>query len=385
MKSADRCFHRCHLWLLLLLLLLALPGAASRAQTNPVPDNLISPEVLADGRVTFRVRAGAATNVSLLGDWMDQTKPERLTPGPAGVWSLTVGPLDTGASIYVFNIDGVTGPDPVNPRIKLRARTSASVVEVPGQPPELWEARDVPHGTVEINWAASQVTGDTRAYYVYTPPGYAAHPEAKYPVLCLLHGNNDTAAGWTDIGRANFILDNLIAEHRAVPMVIVMPWGHALPYTGPQSNNTALVERYLLMEVLPQVMAKYRVLADREHRAIVGLSMGGGHALQIGLSHLDQFAAVAAFSSAVPGQFSERFQDLLAHPESVNERLHLLWIGCGRQDPAFSRNEDLARLLTDHRIRTTFQAMPGRHNYAVWRRCLAQVAPLLFQPATGRP
>ncbi|HKS36004.1 MAG TPA: esterase, partial [Verrucomicrobiae bacterium] len=135
---------------------------------------------------------------------------QAMTRNEQGVWSVTTGPLDPGLAIYTFTIDGVTTPDPINPRIKLRARTSASLVDVPGRPPELWEARDVPHGAVEVNWQKSKITGDTRAYHVYTPSGYDAARATRYPVLYLLHGNNDTAAGWTDVGKANFILDYLV-------------------------------------------------------------------------------------------------------------------------------------------------------------------------------
>jgi enterochelin esterase family protein len=266
----------------------------------------------------------------------------------------------------------------------LRARTSASLVDVPGHPPELWEARDVPHGTVEVNWEKSKVTGDTRAYYVYAPPRYDPRRSTRYPVLYLLHGNNDTASGWTDVGKANFILDNLLAEKKAVPMIIVMPWGHAVPYAGSQSNNTATFGAIPDRGSDPQVEKKYRVARGRENRAIVGLSMGGGHALQIGLGHLELFSAVAAFSSAVPGNFESRFKPLLDDPDRTNKKLKQLWIGCGRQDSAFERNQKFSELLTAHKVRNTFYPTEGLHNFAIWRRYLAEVAPLLFRK-DGKP
>ena len=144
---------------------LLLTAAAGFAQTSRV-DTLVSPEVQPDRRVTFRVRAPKASEVSLFGDWMLPGTQQAMTRDDQGVWSTTTGPLEPGLAIYTFTVDGVTTPDPVNPRIKLRARTSASLVDVPGHPPELWEARDVPHGTVEVNWEKSKVAGDTRAYYV---------------------------------------------------------------------------------------------------------------------------------------------------------------------------------------------------------------------------
>jgi enterochelin esterase-like enzyme len=353
------------------------------------PDGVKSPEVLADGRVTFRLRAAKASAVSVTGDWMAPNTREAMTQGENGVWRVTLGPLQPGIAIYTFDLDGVSIPDPVNPRIKLRARGSASLVEVPGGgggggAGELWQPRDVPHGTVEVNWLKSPaLQGQTRAVYVYTPPGYDEQTSLRYPVLYLLHGSNDTAAGWTDVGRAHFILDNLLAEGRAVPMIVVMPWGHAVPFDAPreaQSKNTALFEQYLLEDVLPQVERKYRAAPGRENRAVVGLSMGGGQALHIGLGHLDdRFAYVGAFSSAVPGDFEARFRSLLDDPSGTNAKLKLLWIGCGRQDSAFARAERLAALLSDHKIRHTFRPTEGRHHYAVWRQYLGEVAPLLFR------
>jgi enterochelin esterase-like enzyme len=361
----------------ILLGFLFLTAAVVLAQA-PRVEPFVSPEVHGDRRVTFRVRAPKASEVSVLGDWVAPNTKQPMARGAEGIWSVTLGPLETGLSIYAFTVDGVTTPDPINPRIKLRAYTSASLVNVPGNPPALWEARDVPHGAVEIVWAKSKIIGDTRAYYVYTPPGYDPAKSTRYPVLYLLHGNNDTAAGWTDVGKANFILDNLIAEKKAKPMIIVMPWGHAVPYVGSQSNNTAVFERYLIEEVVPQVEKKYPVLAGRENRAIVGLSMGGGHALQIGLSHLELFSAVAAFSSAMPSNFESRFKSLLEDPEGTNKKLKQLWIGCGRQDPAFDRSQKLAELLAAHKVKHTFRPTEGVHNFVVWRKYLVEVAPLLF-------
>jgi enterochelin esterase-like enzyme len=360
-------------------------AALTPAQTNR-PDALVSPEVHPDRRVTFRVRAPKASDVSLFGDWMAPGTVQNFARNDDGVWSLTLGPLDPGLAIYAVTVDGVTMADPVNPRLKVRARTSASLVDVPGNSTELWQPRDAPHGKIEVNWEKSKVIGDTRAYYVYTPPGYDQNPSERYPVLYLLHGNNDTAAGWTDVGKANFILDNLLAEKKAVPMIIVMPWGHAVPYSGPQTNNTAMFERYLLDDVMPQIEKKYRVTANRGNRAVVGLSMGGGHALQIGLNHLDLFSAVGAFSSAVPANFEARFKALLDDPDGTNAKLKLLWIGCGLDDPAFQRNRQLSELLSSRKIQLVFRATEGRHNYTVWRQYLAEVAPLLFRgEANAKP
>ena len=196
-------------------------------------------------------------------------------------------------------------------------------------------------------------------------------------MLYLLHGNNDTAAGWTEVGRANLILDNQIAEKKSVPMIIVMPFGHAAPY-GAQNNNP-LFERYLLEEVIPAVEQKYRVRPGREGRAIVGLSMGGGQALSIGLSHLDWFSAVGSFSGAVPNNMQTQFKSLWDDPKGTNAKLKLLWIGCGKQDSLMERSRQLSTLLKTNAIEHTLYEIDGRHNYAAWRKFLAETAPHLFQ------
>lgn len=364
-------------------LLLALTSLVAAAQTNGT-EKTVSPEVHADGRVTFRVKAPGAREVAYWGDWMPQQTSAPMSQDQSGVWSATTGPLQPGLAIYTLTIDGVTTPDPVNPLIKRRARTSASFVDVPGRGDELWAPGNVPHGVVEVRWEKSAVTGDTRAFYVYTPPDYRANATKRYPVVYLLHGNNDTAAGWTDAGKANFIIDNLVARKKAAPMILVMPWGHAVPYDGPQTNNTAVFERYLLDEVLPRVEAEYRVAPGRDNRAIVGLSMGGGHALQIGLGHTDIFGSVAAFSFAIPSGFEHRFKSLLDDPEGTNAKMRLIWLGCGRQDPAFPRNRGLAELLASRHVRNTFEEVEGMHNYTVWRKLLGDVAPLLFKEGAAR-
>ncbi len=354
------------------ILLAILAAAVVYSQT------LQSPEVAPDHHVTFRILAPKASEVTLTGDWLGTTPPPKLTKDDRGVWSITLGPFEPSIYIYNFNVDGMAVADPVNPRIKLRARTSASMVEVPDDSPAFWEPRDVPHGAVEINWEKSKVIhGETRSFWVYTPPDYAK-TSRRYPVLYLLHGSNDTAAGWTTAGYANFILDNLLADKKMTPMIVVMPFGHAAPFPG-GANNDSLFEEYLLNDVIPTVEARYRVASGRDNRAIAGLSMGGGQSLKIGLGHLDLFSAVASFSGAVPNDFETRFAALLKDPRTTNQKLKALWIGCGRQDSLFPRSQNLSELLTKYQVKHTFYPLEGVHNYTVWKKCLAQYAPLLFR------
>ncbi len=358
----------------------AISLAAAYGQT---PGNsLKSPEVSDDGHITFRIFAPKASEVTLTGDWLGSTPPPSLSKDEQGVWSVTLGPFEPSIYIYSFTVDGVAIPDPINPRIKLRARTSASMVEVKDHAPAFWEARDVPHGAVEINWEKSKaIDGETRAIWIYTPPGYAQSTR-RYPVLYLLHGSNDTAAGWTMAGNANFILDNLLAEKKATPMIVVMPFGHATPFGVPTPaggvTNDALMEQYMLNDVVPTVEARYRVTPGRQNRAIAGLSMGGGQSLRIGIGHLDLFSAVASFSGAVPGDFETRFAAFLKDSAGSNEKLKTLWIGCGEQDSIFGRSKNLSELLTKYQIKHVFYPIEGVHNYTAWKKFLAQYAPLLF-------
>jgi enterochelin esterase-like enzyme len=356
---------------------------SSVALPQPQTDTLVSPEVRPDRRVTFRIRAPKASDVTFFGDWMPVGSQEKMSKDAEGVWSVTLGPLAPSIYLYTFTLDGVTIADPVNPRIKLRSRTSASMVEVRSDPPALWQERDVPHGVVEINWQKSKViNGETRWVWIYTPPGYEQERDRRYPVLYLFHGSNDTAAGWTLAGNANFILDNLLADKKAVPMIVVMPYGHAVPFGSPreiQAKNTPLFEDYLLNDVIPLIESKYRVSPGRQNRAIAGLSMGGGQSLSIGFGHMNLFSSVGAFSAAIPGDFEKRFAESLSDATGTNARLRVLWIGCGRQDSLFERSQKFSEMLKTHRIKHTFRATEGAHTYTVWRQYLGEFAPLLFR------
>jgi enterochelin esterase family protein len=348
--------------------------------------SIVSPEVAADRRVTFRLLAPKATEVSVMGQW-DDNKRHPMTKDERGVWSVTLGPLDPSFWFYNFTLDGIDIADPVNPQVKLRTRSPVSLVAVPGtEKPELWEARtDVPHGEVDTVWHNSKVAADTRHFFVYTPPDYDPSGTTRYPVLYLLHGASSFASDWTAAGRVNFVADNLIAAKRMLPMIIVMPSGYALPGSNMMpgtrggGDNDAALDRYLLEEVIPTVEKKYRAVTDREHRAVMGLSMGGGQALKTGLSHLELFAAVAGFSSAPIGNFETRFASLVSDAAGTNAKLKLLWIGCGRQDSAFRTAQNLDASLTKANLRHTFFEMDGVHNYIVWRRCFEETATKLFR------
>jgi enterochelin esterase-like enzyme len=346
---------------------------------------LQSPEVHADRTITFRLEAPKASSVSVLGEW-NLNKPQPLTKDEQGIWSITIGPAPANTYIYVFNVDGVTMTDPINPLVKLRARTSASMVQVPGDQP--WEFRDVPHGRVEITWhKAATLDGAPRQVFVYTPPDYDKNRNSRYPILYLLHGSNDLAAGWTMAGNANLILDNFIADKKAVPMIVVMPWGHALPFgarpaDGKPSNND-LFEQYLTKEVMPLIESKYRITPGRRNRAVVGLSMGGSQALQIGLRHLDQFATIGVFGSGIArADFDNRYKSFMADAVQ-SKKLDLVWIGVGSQDGVLPRAKELSEALRSHGIDAKYHETEGGHTYPVWRKLLVETAPLLFRKGAG--
>jgi len=360
-------------------------AAVASAQAPPAPalDTLVSPEIHPDHTVTFRLRAPKAAEASLYGDWMPVGKLQPMTKGDDGVWTVTAGPLDATGHLYYFNVDGVVMADPVNPKIKLRQRTSASLLEVPADPPAPWSLRDVPHGMVVTEWRKSEVLRRTERIFVYLPPGYLKS-SARYPVLYLVHGSGDIPDSWTNAGNANLILDNLIADGKAKPMVIVMPAGHAAPYgaAGQGQNNTELFDQYLTRELIPFVESQYRVAAGARNRALAGLSMGGGLTINAGFSHPEMFSALGIFSPAIPRDFETRYQGALADPKGTNAKLAVIWIGCGDQDNTvqYPRVKQFAELLEKKQIHATLRTYEGgAHTWPVWRLCLSEFAPLLFR------
>jgi enterochelin esterase-like enzyme len=357
-----------------LLLLLLLGVSLTFAQ-----DLLVSPEIHPDRTVTFRVEAPNAKEVVFVADWGAR---EAMKKGADGVWTFTTDPIPPSTYIYSFELDGVPIVDPVNPIVKLRARGSASLLTVPGSPPALWDLRDVPHGAVTAEWQPSQVLSHNPIVTVYTPPSYRSGPKKRYPVLYLLHGNNDTPVGWTMVGKANLIADNLIAEGKASEMIIVMPFGHAVPYSSSdkeREKNTELFEKYLFGEVIPMIEDRYRVKADRKHRALAGLSMGGSQSTEIGFSHLDSFSTIAAFSGVTSADMAKRLPAVFGAADKANELLQNVFLACGLQDEgALERTRSFAAMLKEKGIEHQLVLEDGVHNYAQWQRNLAQLLPMLF-------
>jgi enterochelin esterase-like enzyme len=353
-----------------------------RAQHAPI----VSPEVQHDNRVTFRFHDPNAVKVELQLEGLTSHLP--MQKDDAGIWSVTTEVLQPDYYGYSFVSDGVSLIDPSNALMKPNLLGTQSMVHVPGPTSLPWEVNDVPHGVIHHHFYKSGVVGDERDYYVYTPPGYDAATKKGYPVLYLLHGYSDDATGWTAVGRANVIFDNLIAQQKAKPMIVVMTLGYgtpemlaqgssALSHNDVRQRNLDKFREALLSEVIPQVEKSYRAARDRNSRAIAGLSMGGSESLFVGLTSPDRFGWIGAFSS---GKLSDNLDQQFAglNAKDVSD-MRVLWIACGTDDGLFEWNRHLREWLTNKGIKHTDVDTPGAHTWMVWRRNLAAFAPLLFR------
>ena len=396
--------------------LLAIPAAAQApagkdpgalGQSGPAtisPDYMrtravISPVIHPDRRVTFRLNAPAATDVRLtghvIGPKMHWLSPERslpLTKGTDGVWSITIGPLEPEIYQYNFLVNGAGVSDPGN-RINL--------VQVPGDKPAYYDPQDVPHGDVRMVVYHSKATNSVRYLRVYTPPGYDDSKQ-RYPVLYLQHGGNCCEYSWMEQARANMIMDNLIAEKKAKPMIVVMALGARSgpseglgpvpahregnkPPAGRQSNYDPgnLFEVDLLTTIIPLVDKKFRTLANADNRALSGLSQGGIQTVTIGLRNTDTFHWLVPMSAGAENQGDDQFmkisEDIFADPEPLKKNLKLLHFLVGREDVLYEADKRLADKLRSLGVKLTFEAYPGMHEYKVWRRGLYETAPLLFR------
>jgi enterochelin esterase family protein len=397
----------------------ATPQAGGRGGTPPV----VSPEVTADRMVTFRLSAPQAQNVRVSGSDMPALagggrgaapgtpSPGQMTKGDNGVWSVTLGPIDPGAYRYNFNVDGVTVIDPRNSSISESNTNVWSLVYVPGS--DVMDTRQVPHGAVAAVTYYSTALGKFRRMHVYTPPGYEAGGSQKYPILYLLHGAGDCDEAWTSVGRAGFIYDNLIAARKVKPAIIVMPAGHtntapggggraATPAAGAPAPPSPLDDfaRDFLTDVMPYAEKNYRVMTDRAHRAIAGLSMGGSQTLNVAFLNLDKFGYIGVFSSgatlgggrataaapgagapaAAPGPTAWETAHLanLDNP-ALKKGTKLLWLSTGVNDSLIANTRSTVEMLKRHGFAPVFLESPGGHTWINWRNYLSQFAPLLFQ------
>jgi enterochelin esterase-like enzyme len=371
----------CTLWNILLCG--ALPVLANDA--TPASSNVPRaeyPKIHSDGRVTFRLNAAAATKVQLHpgGDGLGQG-PSDMAREDDGHWSVTTSAVP-GFHYYWFVVDGAIVNDPGSETYFGWGR-QCSGIEVPEPGVDFYDAKDVPHGEVRTLWYHSKVTGKPRRAMVYTPPDYDKGTD-KFPVLYLQHGAGEDERGWTSQGRANFILDNLIAAKKAKPMIVVMDSGYA-ERIGQASwpLDFGPFEEVLTGELIPKIDAAYRTRADREHRALAGLSMGGLQALHIGLKHLDQFASIGALSAPVFGKFDVKsaYNGAFADATAFNEKVRLLWLGVGGAEEWFVAGvKGMHSGLDEAGVQHVMFESPGTsHEWQTWRRSLLDFAPRLFQ------
>jgi enterochelin esterase family protein len=410
---------------------------------------VVSPEILPDGRVTFRIAAPKAESVTLnandvtilfsgggagplAGAAPSAAAPSapaataapappagagapQLTKNESGIWEITLGPVPPGAYRYVFQVDGVRVLDPVNTRTAESNTDVWSLFNVSGS--DWMDTRDVPHGAVESVFYYSTVLKTTRRMHVYTPPGYEAGAQ-KYPVFYLLHGSGDTDDAWASVGRAGFILDNLIASGKAKPMIVAMPAGHQPGPNGfggpppsaapgaaapPPAVNPFTAE--FLTDMMPYVEKNYRTIPDRKHRAIAGLSMGGSQTLDIAFTHLDKFAEIGVFSSGAsvggggrrgagaPGAPAAPPPAAAQPPRPDWEATHtadldnaglkkgtrLIWLSTGVDDNLITNTRSTVELLKKHGFEPVLKESPGAHSWFNWRNYLYEFVPQLFQ------
>jgi enterochelin esterase family protein len=361
------------------------------------PEPIVSPGIGSDHKVTFRIRAPKASEVLV------SASVGTLNPKPAGwvkdqpgmwsipmqkdatgLWAVTIGPLEPDVYRYVFFMDGVRAIDELNPSVRPGGNILWSYFDIPGTPPRFDELQDVPHGSVQFRTYRSTESKIYRNVAIYVPPDYDRYPDRKFPVLYLLHGGGDSEEGWVRLGRAPEIEENLLAQHKTMPMLIVMPYGD-IPGDATALDAIEAFGRELFDDVFPIVEKNYRVTADRNNRAIVGFSMGAGQSFTLGLRNPDKFAWVGEFSA---GAFGMRGFDLekqvpgfLKNPAAVNQQFKLLFLGCGTEDTRYPAHTKLTELLTKSGIHYEFHDTPGEHEWRVWRPLLAEFMPKLFRSA----
>ena len=369
---------------------LILPVAqAQSTQRQPTPnDTLRSPHALADKRVLIQIYAPKADEVTVGGDFMSGNKPLPLTKNEQGVWSVTVGPVKPDYYTYTLMVDGVRTMDPKNPVVKQGISSLENVLLVPGPETAFEDINAVPHGEVREVWYSSSSLGMMRRMHVYTPPGYEKGA-TKYPVFYLLHGGGDDDSGWNTVGRAGFILDNLLAAGKVKPMIVVMPNGSmpmppatGMPTPAQLTRMRSLFANEFRNDIMPHVDKLYRTLPKPESRALAGLSMGGFQTLDITLTNPELFNYVGVFSSGFFGpsidEAETQYAKALQNP-NFNKTKKLFWIGIGKDDFVMEANKKTLALLDKHQIKYQYKETAGGHTWINWRQYLNEYAQLLFK------
>ena len=360
--------------------LLAAFGLVSAAAAQ----GIVSPEIHGDNTVTFRFAAPAAQKVELSGQFLSGNLP--MVKGADGVWSVTTPPVAPDIYPYNFVADGTAANDPNNPLIFPNERFKGNLLDMPSSPPLLHALQNVPHGRISYRYYYSESLDLVRPLLVYTPPGYDAAADKRYPVLYLIHGMTDTHETWFKVGRVNDILDNLIAQGKAQPMIVVMPYANAAPALMERDPalradvmGTDQFTREIVHQIMPYMDRNYRTVASAEGRAIAGFSLGGRQTLAAGLGHPELFSYVCAMAPAIfPNGLAESFERDYA-PADALKRLKLLWIGCGVEDSLYAGSQALSEVLRTKRIRHETRYTPGGHTWMNCRIYLAEISQKIFK------
>jgi enterochelin esterase family protein len=356
---------------------------------------VISPQVHADKKVTFRYLSPSAKQV-LLGGGQFGASQASMVKDSLGIWSVTVGPLIPDIYPYSFTVDDVTVMDPANVAYFPNERFKASLVDVPDDTPLVHAMRDVPHGTVSYEYYPS-VEGSTGSLVVYTPPGYDKNVSKKYPVFYLISGTTDTEETFFKVGKTNLILDNLIAEGKAMPMIVVMPYGNPMARIAEQTGKpkpadivsrdgedavkrAKLFETDLVTKVIPYVEKNYRTINNRDNRAIGGFSRGGGQTLRTGFGNMDKFSWICCYSAYLSTpEMESSYKNVYENPEKTNKELKLLWISVGNEDFLYKPTVEFMDFLKSKNVNYKNLITSGGHTWMNVKNYVARTAQLLFK------
>lgn len=386
----DKMKSSIHLWLFAAVLMLQF-SAFAQPPRGPFAR---SPQVHNDKTVTFEYLAPDAEKVLLSGQFLNGG-PVEMTKGEQGIWRITTDPVQPDIYPYNFIVDGTSVMDPGNVDYFPNERFKGSILLVPGDEPRMYELRDVPHGAVTYEYYPS-LEGSTGSLVTYTPPGYYESPDKSYPVFYLISGTTDTEEAFFKVGRVNWIMDNLIAEGLAEPMIVVMPYGNPAATVAEQSlqpkpedpprdsdaSNARMkeIEDDLIQNIIPYVESNYRAYKDREKRAIAGFSRGGGQTLRIAYGNMDTFAWVGSYAaSASPEDMDTDFSSVSGNPEETNKLLKLNWVSVGNSDFMYPSTMEYIKYMDEHNIKFQSLITSGGHTWMNVKKYVTESAQLLFK------
>ncbi|MDB5239422.1 MAG: esterase [Spirosoma sp.] len=356
--------------ILLLLQVVLFSGVTGMAQQRPPA--ISSPDVHPDHSITFRYFSRNAKKVMVSSEFL--SAPVAMTKDTSGIWSVTVPPVKPDIYPYSFQVDSVSLADPNNTYIFANERFKRSIVDVPGDQPLVHSLQNVPHGKISYRYYKSGTLGTTRQLLVYTPPGFNANGKTKYPVLYLIHGGSDTEETWTKVGRANLIADNLIAQGKAKPMLIVMPYGNVRPAPMPDFTKD------MVNDIMPFIEANYPVIKDSKGRAVAGFSVGGGQTLNIGLTNPDKFAYICSYAPyTATDEFKANFTNWSPDANKINSQLKLFTISVGTEDFLYEPVKQNIAMFNEKKIKVEPLIVPGGHTWMNCKLYLANTLPQLFK------